>query len=525
MFTGSNDRTTSPHTAIDLRLPESSQSPWLTPRLSRAWPPLDGNLDVDVAIIGGGITGLSAALALVEAGRHVVVIDAGELAGGETARTTAHLTECPDARARSLIDKFGVEQARASWEAGRAAIRHIEATILNHGIACDFRRTQGYLFSEHADGVAALADEQAACAELGVAATLLESDGELPFPTARALRFEGQAQVHALRYAHGLLAALTSAGCRFFEHTRAIEITEEPTPRVLTKSGVIHATDVIVATHVPLNKVMLQTKLASYRSYAIAARIDGRVPDGLHWDDEDPYHYVRGHEFDGEPHLIVGGEDHRTGQEDDTLAPFERLVAWSAARFSLREITQRWSGQIVESVDGLPYIGRNSFCEHVWEATGFSGNGMTFGTLAAQILRDRILGIVNPWAELFDATRITPVASARDYLRENVEFPRHFIVDRLERAPRDLDALANGEGDVFAFEGRKVAAYRDDAGELHLLSPTCTHLGCVVEFNRAEKTWDCPCHGARYGVDGEVLNGPAVRALERSLGTARRQTD
>jgi len=285
--------------------------------------------------------------------------------------------------------------------------------------------------------------------------------------------------------------------------------------RLETETGTLTARDVVVATHVPLNKFFIQTKLAHYRSYVLACRVSGAVPEGLFWDDEDPYHYIRAQEAEGETLLIVGGEDHKTGQEDDTEACFRSLLEYARARFDVRSVPYRWSAQVVEPVDGLPFVGRNTLSSHVYVGTGYSGTGMTFGTLAAMISSDLILGRDNPWARLFDATRVKPVAAAKEFVKENVDFPKHLVGDRLKHAEGDsFGDVARGEGKIVEVGGKKVAAYRDASGAVHALDPVCTHLGCLVQFNDAEKSWDCPCHGSRFDSHGKVINGPATRDLE-----------
>jgi nitrite reductase/ring-hydroxylating ferredoxin subunit len=291
---------------------------------------------------------------------------------------------------------------------------------------------------------------------------------------------------------------------------------------VVTPGGSVRARDVIVAAHVPVsNRLLLHTKIAAYRSYAIAMEVPNEL-DGLFWDTEDPYHYVRTERIDGHVFLVVGGEDHKTGQETDTEEPYRRLEAYARQRFGvLRPIAHRWSGQIVEPVDGLPFIGRNSFSSSVYVATGFSGNGMTFGTLAGMILSDLVLGLTNRYADLYDATRLPPLASMPTYVRENADFIRYLASDRIGRGDAGVDTtatLAPGQGRIMVVEGERVAAYRDARGVVHLLSPVCPHLFCDVRWNAAESSWDCPCHGSRFSGEGKLLNGPAVSDLAPRTG-------
>jgi Rieske Fe-S protein len=287
---------------------------------------------------------------------------------------------------------------------------------------------------------------------------------------------------------------------------------------ITTDKGTIKAKDVIVASNVPTtNRIMLQTKLANYRTYCIAVRErEPRDLRGLFWDIDDPYHYVRSAEFNGVPHLIIGGEDHKTGQGEDTTLHFQKLEDWAHERFDIDHVTHRWSGQVVETVDGLPYIGRNSLSDHIFVATGFSGTGLTFGTVSAMLISDLILGVENPWTEIYQATRVKPLAGIKDYLAENIDFPSHLIGDRVSPAKEtDTHRLRENQGAIVRIGGEKVAAYRDPQGELHVLSPVCPHMGCYVHWNEAETSWDCPCHGSRFSPTGHLLNGPTVHDLAR----------
>ena len=495
------------------RLPSSTRSLWIASTRYPRFPRLRGDLEVDVAIIGAGITGLTAATLLKAAGKTVAVLEAQRVAEGVTGYTTAHLTEVVDASLRTLISHFGEDGARDALAASRASLDRIAAFVQERGIECGFHRLPGFYFAETEDGLEDVQKEYEAAERLGMRAVLTE-DVPLPFPVAAAVRFEDQARFHVRQYLLPLLLAIPGGGSHVFEDTRALDVEDGSPCQVKAEGGVVTAREVLLATHVPLNKLFLQTKLAHFRSYVLACRIDGPVPDGLFWDTADPYHYLRGQEVEDETLLVVGGEDHKTGQEEDTEARFRALLEYAAARFPVRAVRYRWSAQVVEPVDGLPFLGRNSLSAHVYVGTGYSGTGMTFGTLAAMVTSDLILGRDNRWARLFDATRVKPLAAARQFVSENVDFPAHFLADRLKKAEADsLRELAVGQGKLVEVEGKKVAAYRDEDGTLHALDPVCTHMRCLVEFNDTEKSWDCPCHGSRFDTDGKVLNGPAVKDL------------
>ena len=495
------------------RMPSASRSLWIAGTRYPRFPPLAGDLTVDVAVVGAGITGLTAATLLKAAGKTVAVLEAQRVAEGVTGHTTAHLTEVIDASFGTLLSHFGEDHARAAVQAARSSLERIAGFVRDRAIDCDFRRAPAYYYTEHADRVEDVREEHEAARRLGLRATLTQ-DVPLPFSVAAAIRFDDQARFHVRRYLLPLLKDVAGGGSHVFEQTRVVDVHDGEPCRVETERGVVTARDVIVATHVPLNKLFIQTKLAHYRSYVLACRISGAVPEGLFWDDEDPYHYIRPQENAGESLLIVGGNDHKVGQEDDTEGCFRSLLEYAKARFDVRGIPFRWSAQVAEPVDGLPFIGRNSLSSHVYVGTGYSGTGMTFGTLAAMVTSDLILGRENEWARLFDATRVKPLAGAKEFVRENVDFPAHLVGDRLKKAEGDSFAdVGMGEGKIVAVDGRKVAAYREGSGAVHALDHVCTHLGCLVQFNDAEKSWDCPCHGSRFDTRGEVINGPAVKPL------------
>jgi glycine/D-amino acid oxidase-like deaminating enzyme/nitrite reductase/ring-hydroxylating ferredoxin subunit len=503
-------------------MPNYTNSVWSEATPAPPYAPLAGNVAVDAAVVGGGITGITAALLLARAGRRVAVIEARRIGKGETGKTTAHLTEALDVSYEKLLSRFGPDGARLAAAGQRAAIERIATFAGECGIDCDLHRVPGFTFAETNAERAALEREAAAARRLGVAATLVDR-APLPFPIAGALRFDNQATIHPRVYLQGLERAFVGLGGQIFEDTQVVAIDEGKPCRVISDRGVVAARDVIVAAHVPIvNRVLLHAKLAAYRTYVVGIDLeaDAGVGDGLYWDMAEPYHYIRAQTIGGRRYLLVGGEDHKVGEADDTTASFDRLEAYVRVRFA-REVAPtdfRWSGQIVTSADGLPYVGRNSMSHHVYVATGYAGNGITQGTLAATVLADEICGIANPFGELLDATRIKPLASAGAVLSENLDYPKHMLTDRLgggtDGGMAALGAIPPGEGRVLTLDGERLAVYRNANGQLNALSPVCTHLGCLVHWNTTEKSWDCPCHGSRFDPHGRVLNGPAVAALQ-----------
>lgn len=495
-----------------------TESLWVGARGSR-YPKLEeDDLSVDVAIVGGGITGVTTALLLKLAGKKVALLEARRVGSGVTSGTTGHLTEVLDTRYRQLEKSFGEDGAALVAASSRAAIEQI-ATLdggldAGSGFAgSGFERIPGYLFTEREDERDVLDEELACMRRAGLSAHAAEVP--LPIPIKAGIRVDDQAEFHPLDYLLSLASKIPGDGSYVFEQARVHNVDEGEPCRVHVSDGPsLRADQVIIATHSPLNEAVLQTKVAQYRSFVVSGAVPN-APRGLFWDTSDPYHYVRSYRHEGKTELIVGGEDHKTGIEEHADAPFERLGAY-AARLGLENPRFRWSAQVVEPVDGLPFIGKNAGAERVYVATGFSGNGLTFGTLAAMILRDACVGSFNPYAELYDPKRLKPFTKLATFLSENVDYPLHLLSDAL-KAPtaRSLDEIPSGEGRIVRVQGRRVAAYRDEKGRLHTVSPICTHLGCHVVFNPTEKSWDCPCHGSRFGVNGNVLDGPASKPLER----------
>lgn len=489
-------------------------APVAEPRKFRA---LGRDEQADVVVIGAGIVGLMTAWHCKRDGLRVIVLEAGRIGSGETLRTTAHVTAQLDSGWVKVVDDFGPDVARSLWTEAMVGIHALETAASALQVDCAWRRVSGWKFAEDERGVKALRDEAEAAARAGIPLAFVGSDVPLPWRTAGALRCERQAQLEPGPFLDALARAVDGDGSHVHEETRALEVHDGPEPSVTTANGTVRAQHVIVATHAPFNnRLLLQTKIAHYRSYVLALSTPHDLPEGLYWDDADPYHYVRTADHAGRRLVLVGGEDHRTGQEDDTLDRFASLERWALERLPGSTVERRWSGQILEPVDGLPYVGRNSLEHNVHEATGFSGTGWAYGALAARILADAMRGVVHPLAETLAATRITPMASARRYIQENAAFPWHFFGDRLSPESTEIRSLPRGRGKLFMTRTlRKLAVYRDADGELHAFSAVCPHMGCIVDFNPAESSWDCPCHGSRFDLGGRVLNGPAITGLER----------
>jgi len=495
---------------------EKHLSFWIdtTPRTSYAAMP--GNTSVDVAVLGGGITGLTAAVLLKRLSKTVAVIEARRIAEGVTGHTTAKVTSQHKLIYDALIKRHGEQKARLYAEANEAAIDRIEAFVNEKSIDCDFRRLPAYVYTEDEDVLGQLEAEVEAAQRVGLPASLVRK-APLPFPIQGAVRFENQAQFHIRKYLLPLAEEIPGDGSHIFEYTRALNVKEGVRCRVETDRGNVFAKDVIVATHVPFTfKGQFWGKATPQREYGIAARIEPtRALKGMFISAESPTRSVRTASRNGETALIVVGESHKTGEEPDTERRYRNLEGWARERFGVTEFENRWSSQDYYSFDGLPYVGRiGARSEHVYVAMAFAAWGLTNGTAAAMLLSDLIAGKENRWADLYDPTRTSPFASKSLY-EEGASQAVHFVKDRLEGSAEDTSAVAPGEGKIVGAPGNQTAVYRDSQGEVHAVSARCTHLGCIVSWNPAETSWDCPCHGSRFSVGGEVLQGPAVRDLDK----------
>lgn len=497
-----------------------AKSVWLATAKLPTYAPLGGDTSADVCVVGGGISGLTTAYLLTQVGKSVVVLDDGHIGSGMTGVTTAHLVNALDDRYFELERFHGEGGSLLAADSHTAAIDRIESIVARERIACDFMRVDGYLFCAPEHDSAYLDGELAAIHRAGLRAVTKIGRAPLAFDTGACLRFPGQAQFHPLKYLAGLAEAIERGGGRIYTGTHATKIAGGSDARVTAKSGTVKAGHIVVATNTPVNDlVVVHTKQAPYMTYVIGARVPrNSVMHALYWDTGDPYHYVRvmpGVDADHDL-LIVGGEDHKTGQADDIEQRHPRLEAWTRERFpSMVDVTYRWAGQVMEPIDGLAFIGRNPLdAGNVYTVTGDSGNGLTHGTIAGILITDLILGRSNPWEALYDPGRIT-LSAASEYTKEAVNMAAQYkdwVTGGDVHGPGEIP---DDSGAIIRKGVSKVAVYRDATGAVHERSAVCPHLGCIVAWNPAEKTWDCPCHGSRFDKFGEVMNGPANVGLSK----------
>jgi glycine/D-amino acid oxidase-like deaminating enzyme/nitrite reductase/ring-hydroxylating ferredoxin subunit len=493
---------------------------WATSATFPQFAKLAEDVVTDVVVVGAGVTGLTAAYLLAKAGKRAVVLERDRCAITDTGHTSAHLTMVTDARLTELVKRFGRDHAQAVWDAGLAAIAKIDEVIRAHAIDAGFEWVDGYLHAplkgDTREEPARLQEDATLAREMGFDADYVET---VPLANQPGIRFADQARIHPRSYLAGVAKAFVALGGRIFERSTADEFCDGP--RAVKVAGhTVRCDDIVIATHNPLvglagltGATLFQTKLALYTSYVIAGRVPrGVVSDALWWDTGDPYYYLR-----VEPHrdfdvVVFGGDDHKTGQQEDTVGCYQRLEERLTEIVPRVDVTHRWSGQVIETPDGLPYIGQTA--DHQYAATGYAGNGLTFGTLAGMMMSDAILGRPNPWSELFDPSRKALTRGVWDYLKENVDYPYYLIRYRFAGAEaQSLRAVKRGQGKIIERDGAKVAAYRDPSGAVTLRSATCTQMGCIVAWNTAERTWDCPCHGSSFKPTGDVISGPAEAPL------------
>lgn len=498
---------------------------WVSSAEPVRFTPLENNLQEDIVIVGGGIAGMTTAYCLVSSGRSVVLLEDGYIGSGETGRTTAHLVNALDDLYAELEKLFGSDNLPLIAGSHTAAIDKIESIIKEENIDCDFKRVEGYLFLHPTDKIKTLEDELDATHRAGIPTAMLKEVPGIAVEKGPCLQYPNQAQFHPMKYLKGLADAITRKGGKIYTETHAEDIKQG---KLKANGHTVTANHIVVATNTPVNDlVTMHTKQAAYRTYVIGATIPKHVlPSALWWDTGDreskwvsqPYNYVRTQPFNEQYDLLIcGGQDHKTGQADaEEISQQEKYSAlenWLIERFPfVQDVTYKWSGQVMEPVDSLAFIGRNPGDDTVYIATGDSGNGMTHGTIAGMLITDLINNKPNPWEKIYDPARITLKASG-DFLKEAGNMAAQYA-DYFKAG--DVDSVKDvrmNQGAVVTVGLKKIAVYRNAEGVLHAYTAVCPHLGCVVQWNSDEKSFDCPCHGSRFTCEGKIINGPAVTDL------------
>jgi glycine/D-amino acid oxidase-like deaminating enzyme/nitrite reductase/ring-hydroxylating ferredoxin subunit len=498
------------------------QSAWAASAAAPEFPPLSSNVHVDVVVIGAGIAGLSTAYLLARAGKSVAVLDDGPVAGGMTQQSTGHLASAHDDRYFELEKLHGLEGARLAAESHAAAIERIEAIVRKEQIECDFTRLNGFLFLAEGDGEATLQKELAAAHRAGLSGVRRVEQT----PLGPCLLFPDQGQLHPLKYLAGLAGAITRAGGRIYCNSHADHVEGGVPGVVHVGKHVVTGDAIVVATNVPINdRLAIHPKQAPYMTYVIAARVPrASVALALAWDTGDPYHYIRLQPLEDADLLIVGGEDHKTGQAHDAAERHARLERWARERFPMMgPLEYAWGGQVMETMDYLAFIGRNPMDhDNVFVVTGDSGMGLTHGTIAGMLLTDLVFERRNPWAALYDPSRVR-VRAAAEFASENANVALQYADWLTGGDVASVNDIPREGGAIVRRGLEKIAVYRDAQGALHEHSAVCTHLGCIVHWNGSEKTWDCPCHGSRYDPRGNVINGPANKPLASVEGSQHKR--
>jgi glycine/D-amino acid oxidase-like deaminating enzyme/nitrite reductase/ring-hydroxylating ferredoxin subunit len=491
----------------------AQQSLWIATTPQTHYPRLEGDVTVDVAIIGAGLTGLNSALMLKEAGLSVAVVDASRIANGVSGHTTAKITSQHQVIYTHLLKAFGREQAQIYADANQRALYQMRSWIETRNIDCDLQQASAYIFAESDNDVNMLEKEADAARSLGLPASFT-TESELPFPVKGAVRFTEQAQFHPRKYLLALAEAVDGDGCHVFEQTRALKLEEHDRCIVHTESGRVLARDIILATHFPITDMgPFSARLTPMRHYAIGLAVDKPLAH-MHISAEEPIHSMKSYQANGEHILLVMGASHRTGEVVETEKHYQNLIDYARSHFRADDLRYRWSSQDLQSVDKVPYIGRFSpTSKHQYTATGFRAWGITHSMVAAIILTDLVQGKEHPWHKLYAPSRFKPLTSAMEFVKHNLTATKHLIGDRL-KSREGLESLQPGEGKLIKINNQNVAAYKDENGKVFTVSATCTHLGCIVTWNRAEKSWDCSCHGSRFAPDGAVLHSPAVKPLK-----------
>lgn len=499
---------------------------WITSAEKMEYPVLNEDINVDVAIIGGGIVGITSAFLLKNKGFKVAILEANKILHGATGHTTAKITSQHNLIYDNLITKFGEEKARQYAEANEKAIHFIANLVKEKNIDCDFTWKPAFVYTQSDDYINKIEREVKAASTLGIKASYLDKIS-LPFNIKGAVKFDNQAQFHPLKYLYALAKEIQGDGSYIFEHTKIVDIEEGKSCTLIGNNGKkIKAAKVIIASHFPFydGLGMYFARIYVEKSYVVAVKLKEKSSDGMFITAEDPGRSLRSQNYEEGEIVLVGGEHHKTGSEKSTNRHYETLAAFAKENFKTESILYRWSTQDCMTADSVPYVGYlTSKTNNIFVATGFGKWGMTNGTASASILTDLITKGNSPWEQVYDPSRFDIIASGAKLVKENLDVAGKLVGGKLNPVPKDIEVNKN-EAKVVSIDGERYGVYRDEMGKLHTVDITCTHLGCELVWNEAEKTWDCPCHGSRFTYDGDNVEGPAFNSLN-TLGEEPNKKD
>lgn len=501
-----------------------TQAIWSATAEAKNYPPLSNDIEVDVAIVGGGITGISMAYNLTKAGKKVAVLEAKQVGMGTTGSSTGNLY-APTGSLHKMASKFDEETMKSVAGSRAAALDFIEQRIKEFSIECEFKRVPWNFFTTKEDTSQnpEIEKELEAAKKAGLTATNSPPVG-FPFQHSTIAHVADQAQFDPLRYVQQFAAAISGENCLIYEQTKVLDVEDKKPCIVYTTHGKVKAKKVVKATHSPIGRYAVHTAMEVHREYALAVRLKGALPpNGIYWHMKGKELYsVRPYSNEQGNFLLVLDASQLLGHQEHTEKSFKKVEEYLRAHFDVDRIEFSWAAQNYKPADYIPYIGTSPMEDNIFIATGFAADGLIYGTLASLIISDAILGKENSWAKIYDPKRFTPAASAKRFLKENVHVAEHMVKDYLVKGyEKELATVKAGEGKILELNGKKVAAFRDEQEQLHVVSAVCTHLGCIVHWNNGEKSWDCPCHGSRFSVEGEVLEGPAIQDLTKNNDTAK----
>lgn len=494
----------------------TTNSYWIDSVRLPDYPVLDEDITVDVAVVGGGIVGITSAYLLTQRGLKVAVVEASNILQGTTGHSTAKVTSQHSLIYARLAKEMGYELARQYADANESAIQMIYQTSQEHSIDCDFAWRPAYIYTQSEQYIRDIEDEARAARDLGIEASYIDKIS-LPFKIWAAVRFDRQAQFHPLKYLGVLARYITDHGSYIFEDTPAVNLEDKPAAVVTKKGPRVKTNKIIVATHYPFfdGGGLFITRLYAEKSYVVAIKAEEKFPEGTFITAETPARSLRAQNDNGEEIIFIGGEHHKTGDEINTNVHYQNLINYARNNFTVTDISYRWSTQDCMTLDGVPYVGHlTPRSPDIYVATGFNKWGITNGIASAMILADLITKGDSPWAPVYNPSRFN-LASIKTFLVQNADVAKELVGGKMARLPEDVD-IKCGEAQVVEAEGEKMGVFRDDQGELHWVDTTCTHLGCELKWNDAERSWDCPCHGSRFSYDGDVVEGPAFNQLQCS---------